>query len=94
MDDSGYGGGPCSAGATAVLDFMAEVLSDILTEQIKAAPVIESILENVPLYVETESMLVFQGLCLSRLMNFLERRSCGMMKKMKKNWTKLAGLQI
>lgn len=74
MDDSGYGGGPCSAGATAVLDFMAEVLSDILTEQIKAAPVIESILENVPLYVDTESMLVFQGLCLNRLMNFLERR--------------------
>ncbi|KAG7025503.1 Protein SPIRRIG [Cucurbita argyrosperma subsp. argyrosperma] len=74
MDDSGYGGGPCSAGATAVLDFMAEVLSDILTEQIKAAPVIESILENVPLYVDMESMLVFQGLCLSRLMNFLERR--------------------
>lgn len=28
IDDSGYGGGPCSAGATAVLDFMAEVLSD------------------------------------------------------------------
>ena len=74
MDDSGYGGGPCSAAATAVLDFMAEVLSDILTEQIKAAPVVESILENVPLYVDTESMLVFQGLCLSRLMNFLERR--------------------
>ncbi|CAL5353730.1 unnamed protein product [Camellia sinensis] len=74
MDDSGYGGGPCSAGATAVLDFMAEVLSDYVTEHMKAAQVIESILESVPLYVDAESVLVFQGLCLSRLMNFLERR--------------------
>ncbi|XVF32503.1 hypothetical protein REPUB_Repub17cG0088500 [Reevesia pubescens] len=74
MDDSGYGGGPCSAGATAMLDFIAEVLADFLTEQIKAAPVVESILEMVPLYVEAESMLVFQGLFLSRLMNFVERR--------------------
>ncbi|XP_010270013.1 PREDICTED: protein SPIRRIG-like isoform X2 [Nelumbo nucifera] len=74
MDDSGYGGGPCSAGATAVLDFMGEVLADIVTEQMKATQVIESILETVPLYVDAESVLVFQGLCLSRLMNFLERR--------------------
>ncbi|KAF8394363.1 hypothetical protein HHK36_020571 [Tetracentron sinense] len=74
MDDSGYGGGPCSAGAIAVLDLMAEVLADIMTEQMKAAQFIESILETVPLYVDAESLLVFQGLCLSRLMNFLERR--------------------
>ncbi|XAR61158.1 hypothetical protein NMG60_11034785 [Bertholletia excelsa] len=74
MDEAGYGGGPCSAGATAVLDFVAEVLSEFLTEQIKAAPLIESILESVPLYVDAESMLVFQGLCLCRVMNFLERR--------------------
>ncbi|WRX09289.1 BEACH domain - like 1 [Theobroma cacao] len=74
MDDSGYGGGPCSAGATAMLDFVAEVLADFLTEQIKAAQVVESILEMVPLYVESESVLVFQGLYLSRLMNFVERR--------------------
>ncbi|GAV84359.1 WD40 domain-containing protein/Beach domain-containing protein [Cephalotus follicularis] len=74
MDDCGYGGGPCSAGATAVLDFVAEVLSDIMTEQMKAAQVVESILEMAPLYVDAESLLVFQGLCLSRLMNFLERR--------------------
>ncbi|KAE8692066.1 transmembrane emp24 domain-containing protein p24beta3-like [Hibiscus syriacus] len=73
-DDSGYGGGPCSAGATAMLDFIAEVLADFLTEQIKAAQVVESILEMVPLYVEAESMLVFQGLVLTRLMNFVERR--------------------
>ncbi|XVF71885.1 hypothetical protein PTKIN_Ptkin12aG0075700 [Pterospermum kingtungense] len=73
MDDSGYGGGPCSAGATATLDFIAEVLADFLTEQIKASQVVESILEMVPLYVEAESMLVFQGLFLSRLMNFFER---------------------
>lgn len=70
MDDSGYGGGPCSAGATAVLDFVAEVLSDFITEQMKATQIIESILETVPLYVDAESVLVFQGLCLSRLMIF------------------------
>ncbi|KAJ6730823.1 BEIGE/BEACH-RELATED [Salix viminalis] len=74
MNDSGYGGGPCSAGATAVLDFMAEVLSDFIIEQIKAAQVIEGILETIPLYIDAESVLVFQGLCLSRLMNFVERR--------------------
>ncbi|GAB4830425.1 hypothetical protein Ancab_020061 [Ancistrocladus abbreviatus] len=74
IDDSGYGGGPCSAAATAVLDFTAEVLSDILTEQIKAVPLLDSILESVPLYVDSESVLVFQGFCLSRVMNFLERR--------------------
>ncbi|KAJ4952298.1 hypothetical protein NE237_029130 [Protea cynaroides] len=74
MDKSGCGGGPCSAGATAVLDFMAEVLADIVTEQVKAAQVVESILEIVPLYVDEETVLIFQGLCLCRLMNFLERR--------------------
>ncbi|KAI4301193.1 hypothetical protein L6164_034497 [Bauhinia variegata] len=74
VDDFGYGGGPCSAGATAVLDFIAEVLSDFVTEQLKASQVIENILESVPIYVDAESVLVFQGLCLSRLMNFLERR--------------------
>lgn len=74
MDDAGYGGGPCSAAATAVLDFMAEVLSDFITEQLKAAQVMEAILETAPLYVDAESILVFQGLCLNRLMNFLERR--------------------
>ncbi|XP_024932828.3 protein SPIRRIG isoform X2 [Ziziphus jujuba] len=74
MDDSGYGGGPCCAGATAVLDFMAEVLSDYVTEQIKASQIIEGILESVPLNVDADSVLVFQGLCLGRLMNFLERR--------------------
>ncbi|KAK8541511.1 hypothetical protein V6N12_014145 [Hibiscus sabdariffa] len=74
MDDSGYGGGPCSAGAAAMLDFIAEVLADVSIEQIKAAQFVEGILEMVPLYVGTESMLVFQGLFLSRLMNFIERR--------------------
>ncbi|ONK60513.1 uncharacterized protein A4U43_C08F19280 [Asparagus officinalis] len=74
IDDSGYGGGPCSAAATAVLDFIAEVLADIILEQLKATQIVESILETVPLYVDSESTLVFQGLCLSRLMNFLERR--------------------
>lgn len=74
IDDLGYGGGPCSAGATAILDFIAEVLSGFLTEQLKASQVIEGILESVPLFVDADSVLVFQGLCLSRLMNFIERR--------------------
>ncbi|PON94980.1 Regulatory associated protein of TOR [Trema orientale] len=74
IDDSGYGGGPCCAGATAVLDFTAEVLSDFVTEQMKSSQIVESILESVPLYVDPDAVLVFQGLCLGRLMNFLERR--------------------
>ncbi|KAL6500529.1 hypothetical protein OROHE_025895 [Orobanche hederae] len=74
VDDCGYGGGPCSAGAAAILDLVAEVLSESVTEQMKAAPVVETVLESVPLYADAESVLVFQGLCLTRLMNFLERR--------------------
>ncbi|CAA0393295.1 unnamed protein product [Arabidopsis thaliana] len=73
-DESGYGGGPCSAGASAVLDFMAEVCADIMTEQTKAVQALESILEMLPLYVDPECVVVFQGLCLSRVMNYLERR--------------------
>lgn len=74
IDDSGYGGGPCSAGATATLDFIAIVLADIVSEHVKASQYVDGILETVPMYVDVDSGLVFQGLCLSRLMNFLERR--------------------
>ncbi|XP_076960004.1 protein SPIRRIG-like [Bidens hawaiensis] len=74
VDDSGYGGGPCFVAANAILDFMVEVLADFVTEHMKSTPIIETILETVPLYVDSESVLVFQGLCLTRLMNFLERR--------------------
>ncbi|MQL80071.1 hypothetical protein Taro_012522 [Colocasia esculenta] len=74
IDDSGYGGGPCSAAATAILDFIAVVLADIVSEQIKASQYVEGILETVPMFVDIDSALVFQGLCLSRLMNFLESR--------------------
>ncbi|XP_013629649.1 PREDICTED: BEACH domain-containing protein lvsA-like [Brassica oleracea var. oleracea] len=73
-DEAGYGGGPCSAGASAVLDFMAEICADLMTEQMKAVQTLESILEMIPLYVDPECVLVFQGLCLSRVMNYLERR--------------------
>ncbi|KAH9318302.1 hypothetical protein KI387_020071, partial [Taxus chinensis] len=73
MDSARSGGGPCSAGAGAVLDFIAEVLADIVTEQVKATQIVEAVLETVPLYVGLDSVLVFQGLCLSRMMNFLER---------------------
>ncbi|KAK1313029.1 hypothetical protein QJS10_CPA06g00630 [Acorus calamus] len=74
IDDSGSAGGPCSSGTNAILDFIAEVLADTVAEQLKASQVIESILEAVPLYVDADSVLVFQGMCLSRLMTFLERR--------------------
>ncbi|KAF2325264.1 hypothetical protein GH714_025874 [Hevea brasiliensis] len=73
IDDSGYGGGPCSAGAIAMLDFMAQVLFDFITEQMKAARVIEGALELAPLYVDAECLVVFLGFSLSRLMNFVER---------------------
>ncbi|GKV20111.1 hypothetical protein SLEP1_g30275 [Rubroshorea leprosula] len=58
---------------TALLDFIRELLVDLIIEQMKAAQVVQSVLEMVPLYVEAKPVLVFQGLCLSRLMNFLER---------------------
>ncbi|KAJ8547566.1 hypothetical protein K7X08_011152 [Anisodus acutangulus] len=74
VDDCGYGRGPCSARATSVLDFMVEVLSGLVNEQVKAVPLVEGILESAHLYVDAESILVFQGMCLSRLLNFLERR--------------------
>lgn len=74
IDDLGYGGGPCSAAATTVLDFIAVIIADMISDQIKACQHIERILEAVPLYLDIETVLVFQGLCLSRLMNFLERR--------------------
>ncbi|KAJ3673307.1 hypothetical protein LUZ60_006681 [Juncus effusus] len=74
IDDMGYDGGPCSAGATAVLDFVAQILADIISERQKAHLFVEGIVETVPLYVDVESLLVFQGLCLGRVMNFLERR--------------------
>ncbi|XP_020572505.1 protein SPIRRIG [Phalaenopsis equestris] len=74
IDDYGYVGGPCSAGATAILDFVALVLADVVLEQLKATQFLETILEAVPLYIDADSALVFQGLCLGRLLNFLERR--------------------
>ncbi|KAL2540599.1 Beige/BEACH domain [Abeliophyllum distichum] len=55
VDDSGYGGGACSAGATTILDFMAEVLPDFVTKQMKAAPMAVTILESAPLYVDWEN---------------------------------------
>ncbi|KAI3676427.1 hypothetical protein L1987_86035 [Smallanthus sonchifolius] len=60
VDDFGYGGGPCYVAETAILDFIAEVLADFVTEQIKATPFVEAVLEIVPLNVDSESVLVFQ----------------------------------
>ncbi|KAI3771266.1 hypothetical protein L6452_02426 [Arctium lappa] len=61
VDDYDYGGVPCSVGETTVLDFMVGVHADFVTEQIKATPIIESILETVPLYVDVESVFGFTG---------------------------------
>lgn len=65
---------PGTAGATAVLDLIAEVLSDALIRQISAVSLIESILASVPLHFDSRSVLTFQALCLDKVMNYLERR--------------------
>ncbi|XP_024543043.1 protein SPIRRIG [Selaginella moellendorffii] len=74
LESAGSGGGPCSSGATAVLDLVAEVLADALADQLKATPLVEATLEAVPLHIGGDIAVVFQGLCLYRVMNFLERR--------------------
>jgi hypothetical protein len=74
LESMGSGSGPCAAGAAAVLDLIAEVLAETLTEQPKGMSIVEAALEAVPLYVGADAMLVFQGLCLGRMINFLERR--------------------
>ncbi|CAM6104156.1 unnamed protein product [Calypogeia fissa] len=74
LEDDGTVGGPCSSGASAVLDLLAEIFAEVLTEQPKGVLMMEVALEAVPLYVDSDVVLVFQGLCLSRVMNVLERR--------------------
>lgn len=74
LEAMGTGGGPCAAGAAAILDLIAEVLAETLAEQPKGMSVVEAALEAVPLFVGSEVILVFQGLCLGRMINFLERR--------------------
>lgn len=74
LDSVGSGGGPCSAGSVAVLDLIAEVLADGLSEQVKAISLVEAVLEAAPLYITAETALAFQGLCLGRLMIYFERR--------------------
>ncbi|KAL2642607.1 hypothetical protein R1flu_010194 [Riccia fluitans] len=74
LESAGTGGGPCAAGASAVLDLLAEIFGEVLTEFPKGAVMMETALEAVPLYVDSDAFLVFQGLCLSRVINILERR--------------------
>jgi hypothetical protein len=74
LEAMGTSGGPCAASAGAILDLIAEILAETLTEQPKGMGVVEAALEAVPLFVGSETMLVFQGLCLGRMINFLERR--------------------
>ncbi|MCO5567993.1 hypothetical protein L7F22_021689 [Adiantum nelumboides] len=74
LDSVGSGGGPCFAASVAVLDLIAEVLADCISEQIKATSLVEAVLEAAPLYITAEPALAFQGLCLGRLMVYFERR--------------------
>lgn len=74
LESMGSSGGSCAAGAGAILDLIAEVLADTLTDQVKGMALVEAAVEAVPLYVGSDTMLVFQGLCLGRMVNFLERR--------------------
>ncbi|KAL3696042.1 hypothetical protein R1sor_010118 [Riccia sorocarpa] len=74
LESAGTGGGPCAAGASSVLDLLAEIFGEVLTEFPKGAVLMETALEAVPLYVDSDAFLVFQGLCLSRVINILERR--------------------
>lgn len=70
----GAGGGSCAAAASAILDLIAEVLSETLLEQAKSTTVVEGILEAVPMYVSVDAALIFQGFILRRIINDLERR--------------------
>ena len=75
LDSLGSGGGPCSAAAVSVLDLVAEVLADGLCDQVKAVPLVEAVLEAAPLFIAADSVLCFQGLCLSRLVGFFVLKS-------------------
>lgn len=74
LEALGAGGGPCAASASAILDLIAEILAEALLEQAKSTTVVESILEAVPMYVNSDAALIFQGLILRRIINDLERR--------------------
>ncbi|KAH7423408.1 hypothetical protein KP509_12G054200 [Ceratopteris richardii] len=74
LDSVGSCGGPCFTVSVAILDLIAEVLADGMCTQIKATSLLESVLEAVPLQFTADTALAFQGLCLSRLMIYFERR--------------------
>lgn len=61
-------------GAKTILDFIAIILANTVLKQSKSSQYVESILEAVPLYADLDSALVFQGICLGRLMKFLEKQ--------------------
>ncbi|XP_021764342.1 protein SPIRRIG-like [Chenopodium quinoa] len=74
LDNSTGRGKLYSVGATAILDLIAEVLSVTLIGHVNSIAIMESILWSGPLYLDSESALTFQALCLSRVMTYLERR--------------------
>lgn len=74
LEAMGASDGCCACSASAILDLIGEVLADTLTEHPKGMCVVEAAVEAVPQYVGSDGMLVFQGLCLGRMINFLERR--------------------
>ena len=74
IDNSRHSGETTSVGATTILDLIAEVLSVIMIEHTNAVEIMEDVLGSVPLYLDSESALTFQALCLGRVMSYLERR--------------------
>ncbi|KAH9602753.1 hypothetical protein KSS87_023041 [Heliosperma pusillum] len=74
IDNSGYIGDIGSAGATAVLDLISEVLSQSLIQQTNSFPALTTTLESVPLNFDSETVITFKALCLHKIMNYLERR--------------------
>ncbi|XP_021770284.1 protein SPIRRIG-like [Chenopodium quinoa] len=74
LDNSTGRGKLYSVGATAILDLIAEVLSVTLIGHVNPIAIMESVLWSGPLYLDSESALTFQALCLSRVMTYLERR--------------------
>ncbi|KAL2934544.1 Protein SPIRRIG [Bienertia sinuspersici] len=74
MENRGCSGEPISVGATSTLDLISELLSAILIEHINPVAIMENVLWSIPLYLDSESVLTFQALCLSRVMIYLERR--------------------
>eukprot|EP00271_Cylindrocystis_brebissonii_P004229 TRINITY_DN15859_c0_g1_i1.p1 TRINITY_DN15859_c0_g1~~TRINITY_DN15859_c0_g1_i1.p1 ORF type:complete len:1672 (+),score=252.02 TRINITY_DN15859_c0_g1_i1:355-5016(+) len=65
--------GMAGEGARSTLDLIGEVLAGVALE-VRGLPLVESTLEVVPLEVPEDTLVLFQGLCLGRLMKVVKRR--------------------